>query len=145
MILMTRGIASDAAIPPGRGGDRLWTASRATHGDGRRAPPPPTADLTRAPNPINLPTMRIGYFFLNIYIYVCIYIYIYMCMYIYIYVCIYIYVYIYIYHSITHKNPDAGDGLSLTPFWFGQLKDLPIPAFMWTCFSFDPSLIIPNP
>ena len=42
-----------------------------------RAPPPPTADLTRAPNAINLPTMGIGYVFFPIYIYLFIYFYIY--------------------------------------------------------------------
>jgi hypothetical protein len=42
-----------------------------------RAPPPPTADLTRAPNAINLPTMGIGYVFFSIYIYIYLFLYLY--------------------------------------------------------------------
>ena len=51
---------------------------------------------TKVDNPtINLPTMGIGYVFFQY---------------------IYIYLFLYLYHSITRKNPDVGDGLSLTPF-----------------------------
>lgn len=91
MLMTMWGIASDAAVLRFHQVEEEidYEQRRARHMETDAGPcraPPPMAGLTRAPNAINLPTMGIGY------------------------------VYIYIYHSITHKNPDVGDGLSLTPF-----------------------------